>query len=893
MQPRPTATSRARPTLASWNRELRMTISSKDHARRLEAEASFLMQLLAGLQQDLAACVDCPAATTAARAVSGRQAALARATTGIQKAHRDLEARLEERTVALASREAALAASRDQLRTLTRRIVQVQEDERRSLARDLHDTSGQAMTVLGVGLAMLAREAGCSEKTLSHIADLRGMAETVAEDLHRLSLNLRPSSLDRYGLVPALDELIRTLRKQAGLEVDFTVEGLEERLPADTETALYRIVQEACTNIIRYAGATRAAVAIRRDGKVVKVHIEDNGSGFQVDEARSGGRLGLLGMQERAEMLSGTFSVVSHPGQGTFVDVRVPASNRPSEVTIVAATEEPFVDDVPRLGAPTGSAAAAAGTGAAGVDLSEASELARAKVLSDVLVEISAGMSRRATSEEVLSYVLAGSAEAIDCDYAVTVLRDGDQWVVSQGYRLPEFAVGRRLADADVPAAVEIERIGRLLFTNDIRVEGPVKGYLRESGALSAAGIPLAAGGKFIGVLAYVHTAAAVPFSPSEITFLERLSTLVSLALENILLREHETRQREVLEAVLSSINDGLIIYDMDGRVSRMNRAAEEIVGRLDLPADLTLPDLVRYVQPRGLDLQAYPLEEMPAQRALRGETVAGAVMALHLPSGVAWVSSSAAPILGPGGIQQGAVSTYTDIKPLHEAQQQLEAANRRLESAYAELQSQAVERGEVNRNLEEERERWRALALEITGKIEDEAARKAAQEQAGRLAAEYNTAGDQDGRPVGASTVLTGDGEPAQWQEANAHLLEREAVLQRNLAELDGILRALPSGLIVYNAEGRIVRTNGPAKDMLGFDEETWKQPVSERATVAVQVFRPEAHPFLGMSTRPSAPCEARRCTTKTSSSTCRIAPNATSGPSSAPARSRNRTAS
>jgi PAS domain S-box-containing protein len=188
---------------------------------------------------------------------------------------------------------------RHDLQTLSRRLVEVQEEERRALARDLHDTSGQAMTFINMALATLKRESGLSERARARIDELRVAADTVGEDLHRLSVNLRPASLDRYGLVPAIEDLINTMRKQAGIEVDFRVEGLDERLPDAMETALYRIIQEATTNITRHAAASHISVSVQRDEDSIHLEVEDNGRGFDVEAALNRGRLGLLGMRER------------------------------------------------------------------------------------------------------------------------------------------------------------------------------------------------------------------------------------------------------------------------------------------------------------------------------------------------------------------------------------------------------------------------------------------------------------------------------------------------------------------------------------------------------------------------------------------------------------------
>ena len=161
---------------------------------------------------------------------------------------------------------AEVMTGRGQMQGLSRRLVEVQEQERRALSRDLHDTSGQNITALKLGLGALKRADGCSESVRAGVDELIQLADTVAEDLHRLAVNLRPSSLDRYGLVPALEQLLTEFRKQTGLDVHLAAPGMEERserLPGNVETALYRIAQESLTNVARYAQAQNVCVLIQ------------------------------------------------------------------------------------------------------------------------------------------------------------------------------------------------------------------------------------------------------------------------------------------------------------------------------------------------------------------------------------------------------------------------------------------------------------------------------------------------------------------------------------------------------------------------------------------------------------------------------------------------------
>jgi len=223
---------------------------------------------------------------------------------------------------------AELQISREQLQALSRRLVESLEKERRTIARELHDESGQALTVLKLGLGQLRRSAPAGEETRQWVEELERIVAGVMENLHRLSVNLRPASLDRYGLVAALEQFTEDFQRQSSLHIDLVTAGLDlERLPSAVETALYRIVQEAVTNAVRHAQATHVGVILEKRGERAVAIIEDNGHGFDVDEALHRGRLGLLGMRERAEMLGGTLSIESAPGTGTALFVEVPCGS--------------------------------------------------------------------------------------------------------------------------------------------------------------------------------------------------------------------------------------------------------------------------------------------------------------------------------------------------------------------------------------------------------------------------------------------------------------------------------------------------------------------------------------------------------------------------------------
>ena len=219
-------------------------------------------------------------------------------------------------------------AARETMQTLSRRVVAVQEEERRSIARELHDEAGQSLTSLLLGLRLLERDGAAPATPWKGIPDLKRTAEEVLESLHRLAANLRPASLDHLGLEAALRQHLAGVELKTGLTIRFRARGLDrERLPLAVETALYRVVQEATTNVLRHARASSVDVLAELRQDRVVVMVEDDGVGFVAEAANGVGRLGLVGMRERAETLGGTFSVESVPGSGTTVYVEVPCAD--------------------------------------------------------------------------------------------------------------------------------------------------------------------------------------------------------------------------------------------------------------------------------------------------------------------------------------------------------------------------------------------------------------------------------------------------------------------------------------------------------------------------------------------------------------------------------------
>lgn len=214
---------------------------------------------------------------------------------------------------------------RSRLQALSRQLVKIQENERRAVSRELHDEAGQSLTSLKVGLHLMEAKVDDPAAVRAGIADLQQQVEAVMISLHRLAFNLRPASLDHVGLSAAVHQMVENFNLRQGPRVEFEAERFgAERLPEFTETALYRIAQEALTNAVNHSQAERVSVILeRREGKVLVV-VEDDGIGFDPVLARHSGRLGLLGMRERAEMLGGSLIVESSEGKGTTVVAEVP-----------------------------------------------------------------------------------------------------------------------------------------------------------------------------------------------------------------------------------------------------------------------------------------------------------------------------------------------------------------------------------------------------------------------------------------------------------------------------------------------------------------------------------------------------------------------------------------
>lgn len=217
---------------------------------------------------------------------------------------------------------------RDGLRAYVHAVTRGQEEERTRIARELHDDAAQPLVQLIRSLGNLAEHVRTPDETRERAEKLRGLAVSILETIRDFSRHLRPTALDDLGLVPALEHTAREAAARAGIDVEFRVTGRKRRLSPDVDIVAYRVAQEAIRNVERHASAGRLEVRVAFAPGCFRVAVEDDGCGFSVadgiDRLAIGGRLGLVGMQERVHLLGGTFELRTAPGTGTTLAVELP-----------------------------------------------------------------------------------------------------------------------------------------------------------------------------------------------------------------------------------------------------------------------------------------------------------------------------------------------------------------------------------------------------------------------------------------------------------------------------------------------------------------------------------------------------------------------------------------
>jgi signal transduction histidine kinase len=249
-----------------------------------------------------------------------------RAQEDLRRALDDLEVRIQERTAELATANAALRAEQERLQILSRQLLYAQETERRRIARELHDEIGQVLTAVKINLQTLQRTAAPAGH--GSLQESIAIVDRAVQQVRNLSLDLRPSLLDDLGLVAALRWYVDRQSARAGYHGQVVADPPDLTVPPEVATTCFRVAQEALTNVVRHAHAQRVRVELRREDGELRLVVRDDGKGFEVAAANRraarGASLGLLGMQERVQLVGGRLELKSAPGSGTEVCVHLP-----------------------------------------------------------------------------------------------------------------------------------------------------------------------------------------------------------------------------------------------------------------------------------------------------------------------------------------------------------------------------------------------------------------------------------------------------------------------------------------------------------------------------------------------------------------------------------------
>jgi signal transduction histidine kinase len=243
----------------------------------------------------------------------------------LQRLNRSLETLVRERTAELRSANEGLRDAELRMRDLSSQLIAAQEQERRRIARELHDDTGQLLTVMRMHLSDLQRgAAGATER----LPDCIAVVDGAIAQIRAMALNLRPTMLDDLGLADALQWALAQQAKAAGWKTELDADDLPVAIPADVQTACFRIGQEALANAARHAGATHVRLVLRMVGRELELTVRDNGAGFDLahyqtpEERRK--HFGVMSMTERASLVGGTLDIETGPGSGTRIRVRVP-----------------------------------------------------------------------------------------------------------------------------------------------------------------------------------------------------------------------------------------------------------------------------------------------------------------------------------------------------------------------------------------------------------------------------------------------------------------------------------------------------------------------------------------------------------------------------------------
>lgn len=237
--------------------------------------------------------------------------------------NRQLELLISERTAELVTRENALQEANVRLRHLTGHLEKLRDEERRAIARDIHDDLAQSLTAIQLTIATHANATTDNEQS-AVLQKVKGQVNEVISTVQRILSNLRPQVLDELGLEAALDWLAKDFSRFSGIDCSLAYSQVAINIPNDVASCLYRIVQESLTNVRRHAMATRVTVSLWSDNAEIFLEIQDNGVGIMNKIAPKMGSFGIMGMQERASLCGGSCRISSSEGNGTLISVQLP-----------------------------------------------------------------------------------------------------------------------------------------------------------------------------------------------------------------------------------------------------------------------------------------------------------------------------------------------------------------------------------------------------------------------------------------------------------------------------------------------------------------------------------------------------------------------------------------